>query len=173
MSRSDPKINKILWDTRRVFRLCHFIWLKKWARKHQSGISEDFPFMLSVMTNSTGFITQLLGTFAQNLGSTSLVCLCGTEWSELWVVISDIIPSRILHPFGSLCTFSSISKAEVAPAQSLLTAASCPVLLYTSWEAWCHLLCHHRQLQGLVIKSHFCLKIKPHMVQWYCASFCL
>lgn len=44
MSRSVSEINKTLGDFRRVFRLCHFIRLKKRARKHQSGDLRGFSF---------------------------------------------------------------------------------------------------------------------------------
>lgn len=44
MSRSVSEINKTLGNFRRVFRLCHFIRLKKRARKHQSGDLRGFSF---------------------------------------------------------------------------------------------------------------------------------
>lgn len=112
MSRSDSEINKTLCNTRRVFRLCHFIWLRKWARKHQSGISEDFPFMPSLMTNSTGFIT-VIGNFCLELGFYELSVSVCTEWSELWAVISDTLPPRIFHPFGSSARFPLFPKPRL------------------------------------------------------------
>lgn len=162
MSRSDSEINKTLCNTRRVFKLCHFIWLKKWARKHQSGISEDFPFMPSLMTDSPGFIT-VIGSFCSELGfyKLSVSVWHRVIWalgSHFWHGSSQDFPS-----FWFLCMFSSVPKLRL-PLLDLCQHS--PVPLVPGSGAWCHLLC-------LFTKSHCCFKRKPHMVLWYSALICL
>lgn len=132
-SRSDSEINKTLGDSRRVFRLCHFIRLKKWSRKHQLRDLKVFSFYASSHDKQHWFITQLLGILHTIwVLEAQCVCVAQSDLSSGQSLLT-LFPQDFTSFWFPVQVFL-FPKAGVAPAGPFPPPCSCPVLCVPSWD---------------------------------------
>lgn len=133
MSRSDSEINKTLCNTRRVFRLCHFIWLRKWARKTSEWDLRGFPFYAFTYDKQYWLYHSYweLLLRAWILGA-QCVCVAQSDLSSGQSFLTPFLPafSILLVPLHVFLCFQSWG----CPCSTFASTASCPVPLYPAEE---------------------------------------